>query len=175
MPAEPIMLTFLGARTLRDTPQILRSLLASATAEDLDWQPAPDRWSISMVLAHLASAELNGFVSRFRAIAEQDNPFLPSYDQLELFRSGRKFDGPAELTAFVRQRRDTLAWLNSLPASVGRRTGRHQELGVLTFNQLLNEFAFHDLGHIRQIIELYRSHAFYPQMGVFQSYYQIHP
>jgi hypothetical protein len=25
-------------------------------------------------------------------------------------------------------------------------TGRHEELGVLTFNQLLNEFAFHDLG-----------------------------
>ena len=26
--------------------------------------------------------------------------------------------------------------------SVGGRTGRHEELGVLSFNELLNEFAF---------------------------------
>ena len=58
-------------------------------------------------------------------------------------------------------------WLDSLPASVCGRTGRHEELGMLSFNQLLNEFAFHDLGHMRQVIELYRAHAFYPNMGVF--------
>jgi hypothetical protein len=104
-------------------------------------------------------------INRFRAIAEQDNPFLPSYDQLALFRSGRKFDGLAGLAAFEQERRETLAWLDSLPESVGSRTGRHEEPGVLSFNQLLNEFAFHDLGHIRQIIELYRSHAFYPNMA----------
>jgi hypothetical protein len=51
---------------------------------------------------------------------------------------------------------------------VGARTGRHEELGILSCSQLLNEFAFHDLGHIRQVAELYRSHAFYPKMGVFQ-------
>lgn len=175
MAAGTIMLTFPGTRILQQTPDILRSLLASATAEDLDWQPAPDRWSISMVLAHLVSVEQKGFMSRFRAIAEQENPFLPSYDQLDQFRSGKKFDGRAELDAFEHERRDTLAWLDSLPSSVGVRTGRHEELGVLGFNQLLNEFAFHDLGHIRQVIELYRSHAFYPNMGVFQSYYKIHP
>ena len=175
MAAGTIMLAFPGARILRQTPDILRSLLANAPTEDLDWQPSPDRWSISMVLAHLASVEMKGFVNRFRAIVEQDNPFLPAYDQLEQFRSAKKFDGLAELAAFEQKRRDTLTWLDSLPASVGGRTGPHEELGVLSFNQLLNEFAFHDLGHMRQVIELYRAHAFYPNMGVFQSYYKIHP
>jgi hypothetical protein len=175
MAAGSIMQTFPGTLILRQTPDILRSLLANAAPEDLDWQPAPDRWSINMVLAHLADVELKGFVSRFRAIAEQDNPFLPSYDQLDQFRSSKKFDGRAELKTFGQRRGDTLTWLDSLPASVGGRTGRHEELGVLSFNQLLNEFVFHDLGHIRQVIELYRSHAFYPNMGVFQSYYKINP
>ena len=175
MAAGTIMLVFPGTRIVRQTPDILRSLLANATTEDLDWQPSPDRWSISMVLAHLASVEMKGFVNRFRAIVEQDNPFLPAYDQLEQFRSAKKFDGRAELAAFEQKRRDTLVWLDSLPASVGGRTGRHEELGVLSFSQLLNEFAFHDLGHMRQVIELYRAHAFYPNMGVFQSYYKIHP
>jgi hypothetical protein len=31
------------------------------------------------------------------------------------------------------------------------------------------------LGHIRQIMELYRSCVFYPEMGVYQGYYTIKP
>ncbi|MBV9303183.1 MAG: DinB family protein [Acidobacteriaceae bacterium] len=60
-------LAFSGISILEQTPAILRSLLANATRDDLDWQPSPDRWSISMVLAHLADVEGKGFVSRFRA------------------------------------------------------------------------------------------------------------
>jgi len=41
--------------------------------------------------------------------------------------------------------------------------------------QLVNEYAFHDLGHIRQIMELYRAHVFYPEMGAYQGYYKISP
>ena len=39
MAAGTILLAFPGTRILRQTPDILRSLLANATAEDLDWQP----------------------------------------------------------------------------------------------------------------------------------------
>jgi hypothetical protein len=127
------------------------------------------------VLAHLADAEEKGFLSRFRAIASEDNPLLPAYDQLALFRSGAKFDGIAELANFEKRRRETLAFLHTQPPSVSARSGRHQELGSVTFEQVLNEFPFHDLGHIRQVIDLYRSHAFYPNMGAIQSYYKIDP
>jgi len=175
MAASTIATAFPGVEILKQTPRTLRVLLAAATQEDLDWRPRPDRWSISMVVAHLADVEEKGFVSRFRAMVSEDGAHLPAYDQLALFRSGARFDGLAELEKFERQRKATLAWLPSLPGTLSERTGRHEELGSITFVQLLNEFAFHDLGHIRQIIELYRSHAFYPNMGVFQSYYQIHP
>ncbi len=175
MTADSMMRIFPGTQILHRTPRLLRSLLSNATADDLDWQPSPDRWSITMVLAHLADVEVKGFQSRFRAIAEEDNPTLPSYNQLDLFRSGKTFDGPAELARFDHERSESLAFLYSLPPAAGARTGRHEELGVITFNQLLHEAAFHDLGHIRQIMELYRSHAFYPNMGRFQSYYKINP
>lgn len=168
-------LIFPGMPILEQTPTTLRALLKNATKADLDWQPSPERWSISKVIAHLADVEVKGFVSRFTSMLNEDDPFLPGYDQLALFRSGTKVDGLAELGKFERERDKTLALLRSLPASAGTRTGRHEELGVLTFEQLLNEFAFHDLGHMRQVIELYRSHAFYPKMGVFQNYYKISP
>jgi len=163
------------ANILQRTPAVLNGLVGLATPEELDWEPAPGRWSISMVFAHLADVEVHGFMSRFTAIASQDHPFLPSYDQLALFRSDARFDGLVELQRFTEERTRTLEWLKSLGASVTARQGRHQDLGDVTFAELLHEFAFHDLGHIRQVIELYRSGAFYPHMGVFQSYYQIRP
>jgi hypothetical protein len=160
---------------LEQTPGVLRSLLSAATGEDLNWRPADDRWSIAMVLAHLHDVEGAGFRSRFHAMLESNNPFLASYDQLALFRSNTKFDALAEFAAFERERKVTLAWLKQLPPEAAARTGRHQELGEISVAELLNEFAFHDLGHIRQVAEVYRSHAFYPRMGGFRKYYQIHP
>ncbi len=167
--------SFPAVSLLEQTPRMLGELLATATAGDLDWQPRPERWSIAMVLAHLADVEEKGFVSRFRAMTAQENPHLPAYDQLALFRTHAHFEALAELEKFRELRASTLGWLRMLPAEVMGRTGHHEELGPVTFGELLHEFVFHDLGHIRQIMELYRARVFYPHMGVFQGYYRIHP
>jgi hypothetical protein len=144
---DSVLERFSGRRILEQTPDTLDALLASTTAEDRDWQPNPERWSVNMVLAHLADVEVNAFGKRFRAMAEGDSPMLPVYDQ-EGFFGGKRFDGVSELSDFRQRRQNTLAWLVSLPASLADRTGRHGELGPITFGQLLHEFAFHDLGHI---------------------------
>jgi DinB superfamily len=166
---------FTGGAILENTPQVLRTLLSVATPEQLDWRPNAERWSIAMVLAHLADVEENGFRARFRAMAQQESPFLASYNQMKFFETPRAFDGPGELENFAAARLATLADLRALPDDALARTGRHEELGTITIAELLHEFAFHDLGHIRQIAELYRAHAFYPLMGGFQKYYQVHP
>jgi len=62
-----------------------------------------------------------------------------------------------------------------LPASAGVRTGVHSELGTITLSEMLNEWANHDLGHIRQIAELYRARAFYPYSGPFMKYSSPEP
>jgi hypothetical protein len=160
---------------LRQTPGILRNLLFLATREQLDWRPSSERWSIGMVLAHLADVEVSGFRSRFRAMLREDRPLLPGYDQWALFRSRTEFDPYAEMARFEEERSQTLTLLEGMPESAGERAGEHAELGTITIAQLLNEFAFHDLGHIRQAMELYRAHVFYPEMGVYQGYYKINP
>jgi hypothetical protein len=137
-----------------------------------------------MVLAHLAEVEVKGFRSRYEAMLKTDDvflhggtdgPLLPSYDQLALFRSTSRFDPYAEMARFEEERDATLALLQGMPEGAGERSGRHAELGTITVAQLLNESAFHDLGHIRQVMELYRSHVFYPEMGAYQAYYKINP
>ncbi len=168
--------TFAGAAVLDTTPTIIRSILGRATDEQLAWRPNADRWSVEMVLAHLTDVEVNGFQNRFRAMAEESDPFLPSYDQHDFFKTARSFRGLYELDEFAMARAETISLLRSLPAAVLEHQGRHEELkGRIAFGELLNEFAFHDLGHIRQIAELYRSSAFYPSMGRFREYYTINP
>jgi len=162
-------------RILQQTPGIFRNLLSLATREQLDWRPSSERWSVCMVLAHLADVEIGGFRSRFEAMLGTDRPLLPSYDQWALFRSGTECDPYAEMACFEEERGETLTLFEGMPEGAGERSGRHAELGTITVAQLLNEFAFHDLGHIRQAMELYRAHVFYPEMGAYRGYYKINP
>src|SRR5260370_14729793 len=68
-----------------------------------------------------------------------------------------------------------LALLTGLPASAGARTGVHSELGMVTLAHMLNEWASHDLGHLRQIAELYRAREFHPHSGPFIKYLNLKP
>jgi len=165
-----------GIGLLEQTPMILEKLLLAVPPEMLEWKPSAERWSVSEVLRHLAETE-ETFRERTRRMIEEDLPFLESYDQNASHAAGNYSGRPAreQLKRFCHKRDRALAWLRYLPAGLATRTGRHAELGQITVGELMNEWAFHDLGHIRQIAELYRARAFYPEMGAFQRYYTVRP
>ena len=130
-----------------------------------------------MVLAHLAEVELRGFRSRFGAMLHENCPLLAGIRSVALFRiAGREFDPYAEMARFEEARSQLRwRWWTACRRAPANELGEHEELGMITIAQLLNEFAFHDLGHIRQVMELYRANVFYPEMGVYQGYYKINP
>ncbi len=165
-----------GFPVLEQTPIILEKLLRTATHDELQWKPAPDRWSISEVLAHLSDVETM-FRTRAERMVKEDVPALESYDQNAAAASGKYSAGTARehLKTFCHERDRTLSVLRYLPPDAGARTAQHSELGRITLGELLNEWAWHDLGHIRQITEVYRARAFYPHMGPFQRYYTPKP
>ena len=156
---------------LEKTPKVLKTLLAGTDEETLIWKPAPDRWSISEVLAHLAAIETL-YGQRVQSMATEDSPFLEKYDPGRASAEGHYAQGDAEahLAVFTEARQGTLAFLSMLPPTAGERTGRHAELGTVTLSEVLHELASHDLGHLRQIAELYRALEFYPYAGPFQKY-----
>ncbi len=161
---------------LEKTPRLLETLLGDLPGEILHWKPAPDRWSISEVLAHLAALE-QVYAERTLRIVAEDSPALAKYDQAGAAARGEYSRGSAEenLAHFTRTRRSTLALLTGLPPSASARTGVHSELGSITLAQMLNEWANHDLGHLRQMAELYRAHAFHPHSGPFMKYSNPQP
>jgi len=156
---------------LEKTPVLYETMLGDLPSELLQWKPGPDRWSISEVLAHLADIE-NVYAERVRRILEKDSPTLQKYEQPGPADARAYSRGVAaeHLTRYAVERRAVVAVLKSAPASAGTRTAKHSELGVITLSQMLNEWASHDLGHVRQIAEIYRAHAFHPHSGPFQRY-----
>ncbi len=161
---------------LEKTPHLLETLLGDLSGELLHWKPAPDRWSISEVLAHLAALE-QVYAERALRVVTEDSPALLKYDLAGASSSGEYSRGSAgeNLAHFTRTRLSTLALLTGLPASAGVRTGVHSELGTVTLSQMLNEWSSHDLGHLRQIAELYRAHSFHPHSGPFMKYSNPQP
>lgn len=163
--------------TISSTPGILHSILAPASHDQLHWKPSPQRWSIAEVLAHLVNVEKFVLGLRVRRIVEENLPVFEFYDQNEYSAKGAYSgrDARTELDNFTRIRGESIAFLRSVPAAAWERQGRHPEAGLVTVRQLLNLWAFHDLGHIRQIAELFRASAFWHGIGSLQRYYTVNP
>jgi hypothetical protein len=153
---------------LEKTPGLLELLLRDIPEEMLSWKPAPDRWSIVEVLGHLVIIE-RLYEQRARKIVLEDSPVLSKYVAPAQGETQKK-TVRQHMEEFVPLRRAFVFYLHSVPSSSAGRTGYHAELGTITLSQMLHELANHDLGHFRQIAELYRAHSFYPYAGPFQRY-----
>ena len=160
---------------LEATPAILRGLMTEISDEDARWKPAPDRFSIAEVLAHLSHSE--GHCYRYRVdrfLAEERPEFEPDDAQmyLDLYRDADPEDA---FDHFEEQRENNLKFLRDLPAGAGGRTALHKEYGEITLSQMLNEWALHDLGHIRQIAELVRARKYKAGAGAMAASYNLKP
>src|SRR6185503_20765770 len=65
---------------LREMPAALSRAIDGLSPEQLRRPEAPGKWSINVILQHLADSELVGNW-RMRLIAAQDRPPLTGYDQ----------------------------------------------------------------------------------------------
>lgn len=72
----------------------------------------------------------------------------------------RNANAEVAFDSFEQQRKNNVDYLRELPASAGDRRAIHREYGEITLSQMLNEWALHDLGHIRQIAELVRARKY---------------
>ena len=88
---------------LEATPDILRGLMCELSSEDAQWKPAPDRFSVAEVLAHLSHSEGHCYRLRVNRFLAEDMPELEPDDAqmyLDLYR-GR--DAKDEFANFEEQ------------------------------------------------------------------------
>ncbi|HEV3200892.1 MAG TPA: DinB family protein [Bryobacteraceae bacterium] len=142
--------------------ELLAVVLTGVFGEEEDFAPAPGKWTVRQIVAHLADAEMVG-AHRFRQVIAEDNPTLIAYSQdawtanLDYARRKPK----QSLETFRRIRAENYELLKGLPESAFERAGNHTENGRMTLRQLLEGYAGHAESHARQlqeIREVYKKH-----------------
>ncbi len=159
---------------LATTPEKVRREIASMSPRELKARPAPGKWSVQLVLAHLEDVEEVGMHERVEAMVTRDRPTLAAFDQetrVHEMRYDRK-DPRRTLASWGKQRRANVRWLRRFKPAQFKRRGVHEKVGEISVEELVTEWAFHDLGHLKQILEIKR-YALYPRMGNMQAFYQL--
>ncbi len=137
---------------MAETPDRLRKLLRDLTEKQLETKPAPGKWCIKEIVAHLADGEVI-VGSRYRFIAAHDRPPLPSTNQ-DAFaaRLGPMNAKAADLADdFAMARAVNLGLLERLPEEAWDRVGVHSERGEESIRTIVAIYAGHDRNHLAQI------------------------
>jgi hypothetical protein len=134
------------------TPKKLQRLLGRATVSKLRKRPAPDKWSIAEIVAHLADTEIAGGW-RMRLILGAPGSPVSAFDQ-DSWVTALHYDqrDPRKALEQFRVLRETnLALLKTLTPEQWKHFGMHSERGEETIEHMVRLFAGHDLNHIAQI------------------------
>jgi len=140
------------------TADKLARLIQGVPVSRLRKRPAPDKWSVSEILAHLADAEIVGGF-RMRLILGDPGTPIPAFDQDRWVSSGHydKRNPRRSVEQFRTLREANLALLKSLTREQWKHHGVHSERGVETIDRIAHMFAGHDLNHLRQIERILRN------------------
>jgi hypothetical protein len=134
------------------TPKRLERLIKGVSTAKLRKRPAPDKWSVADILAHLADVEIViGW--RMRSILGAPGTDVQAYDQ-NAWVTALHYDKRDPRAAIILERvvrEANLALLKSLTSEQWKHFGTHSERGQESIEHIVRMVAGHDLNHIQQI------------------------
>jgi uncharacterized damage-inducible protein DinB len=138
---------------LRTTPARIAAVTHGLSVQALKRRGREGEWSIKEVMAHLLHVERELFLPRLRRLAEEERPQFPSFspEAWAASRDHRQGRFEADLEAFAAARRETISFLDSLPAAAFGRIGFSAYFGPVTIAQYATHVADHDLEHLAQM------------------------
>jgi hypothetical protein len=133
-------------------PAKLAKLLKGVSPARARKRPAPGKWSIAEIVAHIADTELVGGY-RVRAILGQPGTAIIGFDQ-DAWVTALHYDKRDLRKSFEQYRglrEANLALLKSLTPEQWKHHGMHSERGEESVETIVLMFAGHDINHIGQI------------------------
>ena len=147
--------------------------LTSSLPEELLWRrPAEGEWSAMECLQHLVDTERHVFPKRVVAFLQGQG--FAAFNPDTMGSVGVTHPRPDELAAeFAEMRVATLELLGTLQEGDLSRRVTHQELGPVTLEEMLNEWAAHELMHMVQA-ERALMQPFIHACGPWEVYFKEH-
>ena len=146
-------------KELVNSTEMIRSLLTGISGEESRIKPKPGSWSILEVVCHLYDEEREDFREHLDFILHRQHEEwhsiaptawvkLRKYNEQNFKTMQRKFFG---------ERKKSLAWLQSLKR-VNWNIIYTSKQGSMSAGEMLSCWVAHDNLHIRQLVELRRTH-----------------
>jgi hypothetical protein len=128
-------------------------LIEAIGAVRVNTPPAPGKWSAAEIVCHLADCEMVlGF--RLRQTLAEDAPVIQPFDQEKWAATYPGVSASQALNVFSALRGWNLLLIRgALPAAAARPV-THPERGTMTFLNLVETMAGHDLNHLGQLQRL---------------------
>jgi hypothetical protein len=142
------------------TPKKLEQLMKGVSGSKLRKRPAPGKWSVAEIVAHLGDAEIVvGW--RMRSILGAPGTPIQAFDQDRWVAALHyaKRDAREALEQFRAVREANLALLKSLAPEQWKHFGMHAERGQETIEHITKMMAGHDINHAQQIERILASRA----------------
>jgi len=133
-------------------PKKIERLLKGVSTAKLRKRPAPDKWSVAEILAHLADAEI---VTGYRMRLTLGAPGTPvqAFNQDDWVSAGHYAarDPRKSFEQYRAVREANLALLKLLTPEQWKHYGVHAERGEESIETIVRMIAGHDINHIKQI------------------------
>jgi uncharacterized damage-inducible protein DinB len=139
------------------TAERIRALTANLTEAQINARPAPRKWSIREIAAHLADCEIV-FSFRLRQTLapslEQPHTIIQPFDQDAWAKRYDAYQFAPALALFRAARNWNLLYLNTVSYEDRHRRTTHPERGTMTFSTIIETMGGHDINHLGQIERL---------------------
>ncbi len=133
---------------LRSVPDRLAALAADL-GPDACVRPARDEWSVCEIIGHMCAIE-SPYRARLARMTLEENPRVTA---IGCITGDYDPDTPVGilLETLGMLRRETVTFLENLPAMTRARTGVHAELGAVTLRDQVEALSAHDEEHVAHI------------------------
>lgn len=150
-------LPYIGALGTRDpqqviaeTPLRLARVLEALTPEQVEAQPAPGKWSVREIVAHLADCEVV-WSWRLRQVLGEEHATIQPFDQDAWSRVYAAYSLTQARVCFDALRAWNVAFVGALSEADKRRPVTHPERGEETLWNIVQIMAGHDLHHLERL------------------------
>lgn len=135
---------------LAGNAQAMRALALNLSAEQAQWKPGPETWSMAEVMEHIYNEERVDFRKHLGEMLSVPPQPWSAYRREELIPVK---DCHAALEGFLREREESIAWLRGL-VSPDWEAAQPAPWGAMHAGDVLVSWVEHDLLHLRQMVEV---------------------
>lgn len=137
---------------IAETPARLERVLNRLTIEQVEARPAPGKWCVREVVAHLADCEI-AWSWRLRFVLENERGEVQPFDQDAWARMYDRYPLGHARAMFEELRAWNIAFVDGLTEADKRKAYVHPERGEETLWNLVEIMAGHDLHHLQKLEE----------------------